>query len=145
MRIYTLCSAAESTFIIQAYYQTTSDTSTKSTAQTINMSHASGDSKVPQAVQDKAPKGVEESLPDSVRIIAIVRLLDVYILMPTTGSPHRGQRRPWYLPRQGRRGCFHRPPEDPGGSAGEGGAHGAQRHPRHWRQGRSPPQLDGVL
>ncbi|KAK3081689.1 hypothetical protein LTS18_003871 [Coniosporium uncinatum] len=29
-------------------------------------SHASGDSKVPDKVQEKAPKGLEESLPDSV-------------------------------------------------------------------------------
>lgn len=30
------------------------------------ISHASGDSKVPGKVQDKVPKDVEQSLPDSV-------------------------------------------------------------------------------
>ena len=30
------------------------------------MSHATGDSKVPQAAQEKLPKGVEESVPDSL-------------------------------------------------------------------------------
>ncbi|KAJ9648460.1 hypothetical protein H2201_000796 [Coniosporium apollinis] len=30
------------------------------------MSHATGDSKVPDTIQDKAPKGLEESLPNSV-------------------------------------------------------------------------------
>jgi len=31
-------------------------------------SHATGDSAVPKTVQDKAPSGLEEALPDSVRL-----------------------------------------------------------------------------
>lgn len=32
-------------------------------------SHATGDSNVPKAVQDQAPSGLEEALPDSVSLV----------------------------------------------------------------------------
>jgi hypothetical protein len=37
-------------------------------------SHATGDSKVPHKVQEQVPKGVEESLPDSVSILNLNKI-----------------------------------------------------------------------
>jgi hypothetical protein len=52
-------------------------------------SHATGDSAVPKTVQDKAPSGLEEALPDSVRVVQLWHLRTK--VNSNLGPPYRRQ------------------------------------------------------
>lgn len=66
-------------------------------------SHATGDSAVPGKVQEAAPSGLEEALPDKVRFV--IEFPAVQSLTAVSGPPYRRQGRPVHLAdtRQGRR------------------------------------------
>ena len=78
-------------------------------------SHATGESAVPNKVQDAAPSALEEALPDSVCSIP-VNLIDVRRLITSLGPPHRRQGRPVHLqdPRLERWRRLYCSQEDPG-------------------------------
>jgi hypothetical protein len=114
-------------------------------------SHTTGDSAVPKKVQEAAPAGLEEALPDKVChkcppttspvaeegwdelgcVLGIVNGVNAVI-----GPPHRRQRIPVHLQdaRPQRRRGLDRPQEDPGDPARERRARGAECYSQHWRQ-----------
>ena len=53
-------------------------------------SHATGQSAVPNKVQEAAPSGLEEALPDSVCSL-VTNLVDVQRLIASSGPPHPRQ------------------------------------------------------
>jgi hypothetical protein len=80
------------------------------------ISHASGDSKVPDKVQQQAPKGLEESLPDSVRYPSLP--FSQAIFLPIANHCHSGPRhRQLADARQGRRRRLKSAPRHPEGRA----------------------------
>lgn len=115
-------------------------------------SHATGSSAVPGKIQEKAPKAVEDALPDSVRcqsspqswwhlIRGRIRSLQICwfadINTLNIGSPYR---RIWRSrlrqqdPRKGRRCRVHLPQEGAGGRPREHRERAPQRAAQHWRQ-----------